>query len=215
LTGEVFAEAALPPHVEAVWRPRFLEVAREFLAHEAERRPLIDRSFVEIRGEHHLPGLTVSGRADRIDLRKDGRADIIDYKTGLGPSPKEARTLLEPQLALEAAVLKAGGFADLKAREAEDLLYVRLRPGRNFKVDCVNNEKSTKTKPEDRRSADELATEALLQLAKLTAALKTGKAGFKSRVAPFRDSDHGGDNDHLARVAEWSSADSDEEAGDE
>jgi ATP-dependent helicase/nuclease subunit B len=215
ITTEVFAEAALPPHVEAVWRPRFLEVAREFLAYEAERRPLIDRSFVEIRGEHHLPGLTVSGRADRIDLRKDGRADIIDYKTGLGPSPKEARSLLEPQLALEAAVLKAGGFADLKAREAEDLLYVRLRPGRNFKVDCVNNEKSTKTKPEDRRAADELATEALLQLAKLTAALKTGKAGFKSRVAPFRDSDYGGDYDHLARVAEWSSADSDEEAGDE
>jgi ATP-dependent helicase/nuclease subunit B len=99
--------------------------------------------------------------------------------------------------------------------ETEDLTYVRLRPGRNFRTETVNNEKSQRTKPEDRKSADELALESLTQLVKLTEALKTGRAGFKSRVAPFRDRDHGGDYDHLARVAEWSSADGDEEAGDE
>jgi ATP-dependent helicase/nuclease subunit B len=50
---------------------------------------------------------------------------------------------------------------------------------------------------------------------KLTTALREGRAGFKSRVAPFRDRDYGGDYDHLARVAEWSAADGEEEAGDE
>jgi ATP-dependent helicase/nuclease subunit B len=99
--------------------------------------------------------------------------------------------------------------------DTEDLTYVRLRPGKNFKTETVNNEKSQRTKPEDRKSADELALESITQLVKLTEALKTGRAGFKSRVAPFRDRDYGGDYDHLARVAEWSAADGDEEAGDE
>jgi ATP-dependent helicase/nuclease subunit B len=157
----------------------------------------------------------VSGRADRIDIRKDGKADIIDYKTGLSPSAKEARSLLDPQLSLEAAALKAGAFKGLKAMDSENLTYVRLRPGKNFKAETVNNEKSQRTKPEDMKSADQLALESLSQLIKLTEALKTGRAGFKSRVAPFKDRDYGGDYDHLARVAEWSSADSEEEGGDE
>jgi ATP-dependent helicase/nuclease subunit B len=215
IAQEVFDHAALPAHIDAIWRPRFMDMAREFLAYEAERRPAIDRTFVEIEARMDLPEITVSGRADRIDILKNGKAEIIDYKTGLTPSAKEARSLLDPQLSLEAAALKAGAFKGLKPMDTEDLTYVRLRPGKNFKVETVNNEKSQRTRPEDRKSADELALESITQLVKLAEALKTGRAGFKSRVAPFRDRDYGGDYDHLARVAEWSAADGDEEAGDE
>jgi ATP-dependent helicase/nuclease subunit B len=211
----VFDKAALPAHIDAIWRPRFIDTAREFLAHEAARRPSIDKTFVEVTARLELPEITVSGRADRIDLLKDGKAEIIDYKTGLSPSVKEARALLDPQLALEAAALKAGAFKDLKPLDSEDLTYIRLRPGRNFKAETVNNEKSQRTRPEDRRTAGELASESITQLVKLTEALRTGQAGFKSRVAPFRDRDYGGDYDHLARVAEWSAADGEEAAGDE
>ncbi|MFM2279969.1 MAG: hypothetical protein RLZZ444_2200, partial [Pseudomonadota bacterium] len=77
-------------------------------------------------------------------------------------------------------------------------------------IDTVNNEKSARTKEEDRRSANDLADQALLQMIRLTTALREGKNGFKSRVAPFKDRDYGGEYDHLARVSEWSSADSDE-----
>ena len=215
IAQEMFDAAALPVHIDAIWRPRFMDTAREFLAFEAERRPEIASMHVEVDARMEMPELTVSGRADRIDIRKDGRADIIDYKTGLTPSAKEARSLLDPQLSLEAAALKAGAFKGLKALETENLTYVRLRPAKNFKIETVNNEKSQRTKPEDRKSAEQLAVESIGQLVKLTEALKTGRAGFKSRVAPFRDRDYGGDYDHLARVAEWSSADGDEEGGDE
>lgn len=215
IAQDVFDQAQLPLHIDAIWRPRFMDMAREFLTYEAARRSDIISTSVEIDARMEMPGLTVSGRADRIDIRKDGKADIIDYKTGLSPSVKEARSLLDPQLSLEAAALRAGAFKGLKALDTENLIYVRLRPGRNFKAEPVNNDKSQRTRPEDRKSAEDLATESITQLAKLTEALKTGRAGFKSRVAPFRDRDYGGDYDHLARVAEWSAADSEEEAGDE
>jgi len=99
--------------------------------------------------------------------------------------------------------------------ETAALTYVRLRPGRNFKAETVNNENAQRAKPEDRKSAEMLADESLSQLTKLTTALREGKAGFKSRVAPFKDRDYGGDYDHLARVAEWSAADAEEVDGDE
>jgi ATP-dependent helicase/nuclease subunit B len=212
IVARVFDEAGLPAHIDAVWRPRFAEVGREFLAYEAERRGLIAESLVERGAKVKLPGsdLLLTGRADRIDLRRDGKADIIDYKTGLSPSMKEARVLLDPQLALEAAALRLGGFKDLKPMETDNLIYVRLRPGSGFKAETVNNENQARVKAEDVRTTDDLIERSLSQLIRLTEALRTGKAGFKSRVAPFKDRDYGGEYDHLARVAEWSSADNEE-----
>ena len=183
-------------------------MARAFLAWDGERRPFVAKSMVEQVARLEVTDhLTVSGRADRIDIRTDGRADIIDYKTGASPSAKVARTLLDPQLALEAAVLKGGGFPEIKPRETQDLKYVRLRPGGRFSVDTVNNDGG-----KDPHTAMELAEESMTQLIRLTGALRQNKAGFKSRVAPFKDGDHGGEYDHLARVAEWSVADA--EGGD-
>lgn len=210
IVHQVFEEWTLPAHVDAVWRSRAVEMAKRFLEWEAGRRPLIARSMVEQSAYLQVTeAMAVSGRADRIDIRTDGRADIIDYKTGASPSAKVARTLLDPQLALEAAVLKGGGFRELKPHETQDLQYVRLRPGSRFSVDTVNNEGG---RGDNTRSAMELAEESMSQLIRLTEALKDKKAGFKSRVAPFKDGDHGGEYDHLARVAEWSVADA--EGGD-
>jgi ATP-dependent helicase/nuclease subunit B len=185
-------------------------MARRFLIWEAGRRPFVAYSLVETKA--HLAvteWLAVSGRADRIDIRSDGRADIIDYKTGASPSAKVARTLLDPQLALEAAVLKGGGFEGVEPRDTQDLLYARLRPGNRFAEDKVNNEHG---RGDGVRSAMELAEGAISQLVKLAGALRENKTGFKSRVAPFKDGDHGGEYDHLARVAEWSVAET--EGGD-
>lgn len=213
IVHEVFGEWALPAHVDAVWRARALEMARRFLDWERERRPLVTRRLVEQSARMQVtPELAVSGRADRIDIRTDGRADIIDYKTGASPSAKVARTLLDPQLALEAAVLKGGGFKGIEPHETQDLTYVRLRPGSRFSVDKVNNEGGRGDKT---RSAMDLADESLSQLTTLTTALRAGRHGYKSRTAPFKDGDHGGEYDHLARVAEWSVAESEGGDGDE
>ena len=64
------------------------------------------KRHAELRGELAVPdlGVTLSGEADRIDETADGGVEIIDFKTGTNPSAKQARTLLSPQLSLEAAI---------------------------------------------------------------------------------------------------------------
>ncbi len=210
-----FAEAKLPAHVEAVWRPRFAETARAFLKWEAIRQSENLQSFTEIKALLNLPeGVQLSGIADRIDIKASGLADIIDYKTGSSPSVKQARSLLDPQLALEAAALAGGAFERIGPHQTENLIYVRLRPGERFKSETVNNDGSTSRSSQDIKSADILAEESLREFAKLVSLLKSGKRGFISRLLPESLGSFG-DFDHLARVAEWSTAEAAGEDGDE
>jgi ATP-dependent helicase/nuclease subunit B len=212
---ELFDMEELPAHIDAVWRPRFREVARAFLDWEAERRPAIRRTFTEVRGSVELDTVNIrlTGVADRIDLTGPKAADIIDYKTGYNPSPAQARTLLDPQLALEAAALSAGAFRDAGSLVPQDLLYVRLRPGSRFRADTVNNENSARS--DKAKSALDLAEESIDQLTKFVSLLQSGERGFTSRLIPAQQFDFGGDYDHLARVSEWSTAEDEEAAGDE
>ncbi|MGN6549142.1 MAG: double-strand break repair protein AddB [Pararhizobium sp.] len=213
ITARCFAEAKLPPHVAATWRPRFDRVAELFLAWERARDGTVRRRLVEARARMPIEplGVSLSGSADRIDLMADGTAEVIDYKTGASPSPKQARTLLDPQLPLEAGVLMLGGFRDLPKLVPSHLSYVRLRPGDVLKVEDVDNKKPEK--PET-RSAEELGEEALHQFAALVSLLASGERGFASRLIPASARDFGGEYDHLARVAEWSTAEEGEGNGD-
>ncbi|OWV91115.1 double-strand break repair protein AddB [Rhizobium sp. R693] len=212
---ELFDTEQLPAHIDAVWRPRFREVARSFLEWEAERQPGIRRTLTEVRGGVELEPINIrlSGVADRIDITGTGTADIIDYKTGHNPSPAQARALLDPQLALEAAALNAGAFRDAGSLVPQDLLYVRLRPGNRFDVDKVNNETSARS--DKAKSAMDLAADSIDQLVKFVSLLQSGEKGFTSRLVPAQQFDFGGDYDHLARVSEWSAAESEEATGDE
>lgn len=198
----------LPPHIDVVWRPRFEAVAREFLKWEKDRRALVKRSHIEARAGQEIPeaGIRLTGVADRIDIKTTGKADIIDYKTGLSPSVKQARSLLDPQLALEAAALMRGAFRDTGSPTPEDLIYVRLRPGERFGTDTINNEQAKATAKVAPKSAVELATDSIDQLAKFVISLREGKNGFVSRLIPEEQQAYGGEYDHLARVSEWSTA---------
>ena len=207
-----FDEEHLPAHIEVVWRPRFEAVSRSFIDWEKERYPEVKRSHTEARAGMEIPaaGIRLTGIADRIDIKTSGLADIIDYKTGLSPSVQQARSLLDPQLALEAAALRNNAFRDVGSPEPENLIYVRLRPGDRFKADQVNNEHSTRTGKKPPKSAIELAIDSIEQLEKFVTLLKRGDHGFSSRLIPEEQQAYGGEYDHLARVAEWSTA----EAGD-
>ncbi len=55
-------------------------------------------------------------------------------------------------------------------------------------------------------AAGELAEDALSELEKLLSGLMEGRFGFVSRLIPEEERAYGGEYDHLARVAEWSSA---------
>lgn len=205
----------LPAHVDIVWRQRFKEIARAYLAWDAARRPSVRRILTEVPAGVELPtaGIRLTGIADRLDLKTSGGVDIIDYKTGLSPSVPQARSLLDPQLALEAAALMTGGFRQTGALSPENLIYVRLRPGERFRADIVNNEENGRG--DNKKSAAELAEQALGELTRLVTLLRSGDRGFVSRLIPAQQNDFGGEYDHLARVAEWSTAEGEESSNDE
>lgn len=214
IVDELFDAERLPIHIDIVWRQRFASVGRAFIEWERDRRPEIRKTFTEVRGRIELAnGITLSGVADRIDVKGAHHADIIDYKTGLSPTPPQARSLLDPQLALEAAALQAGAFRDAGRLTPDNLLYVRLKPADSLIVDSVNNELSGRG--DNKKSAVELAGQSVEELARFVEALRSGERGYVSRLIPAQQNDFGGEYDHLARVAEWSTADTEEPGNDE
>ena len=206
-----FGQAALPPDVEAVWWPRFAAMAPHIIAFERARVDHLRSRHAEVAASPLPIGATdavISGRADRIDILHDGHADILDYKTGSSPSRRQAHTLVAPQLALEGAVLKRGGFATLGAADPADLVYVRLRPNGEVLVDSILEFKRK------RRPAGELSDDAWRRLEQLVAHYSDPEAGYLSRALPFREGDTDGDYDHLARVLEWSAGAEDDAEGE-
>jgi len=207
-----FAEAALPPDIEAVWWPRFEKLAANIIEWEHGRAEAVASRHAEERAEKTVvgrTGVTLSGYADRVDLLFGGMADILDYKTGSSPSKAQAHTLLAPQLALEGALLRRGAFRALDVREPSQLAFVRLKPnGDVFEESILEYNR----KP---RTASDLAEEAWARLEKLLFHYADPTTGYLSRALPFREGEADGDYDHLARVLEWSAGgESDDEAGE-
>ncbi len=99
---------------------------------EIARRGDISAIVAEIRGDISIPldddrTFTLSARADRIERRRDGSYAILDYKTGQPPTGKQVRMGLSPQLTLEAAILREGGFENIPADSSvSEIGYVRL-----------------------------------------------------------------------------------------
>lgn len=118
--GKYFAPLMERPEARALWWPRFQRIAAWFAEWEQARRGQINAIKAEIRGEIGIPldnerTFVLSARADRIERRDDGSFAILDYKTGQPPTGKQVRMGLSPQLTLEAAILREGGFADIPA----------------------------------------------------------------------------------------------------
>ncbi|KGF67983.1 hypothetical protein LL06_19160, partial [Hoeflea sp. BAL378] len=210
-----FAEARLPDATALVWRLRFDKAAATIVKWEMENSGGLARSLVEARAGLEMPlaGVRLTGMADRIDLRRDGTAWIIDYKTGGSPSRKEARILLDPQLALEAHALMQGGFADLGSLPVSGLFYLRLT-GKEQLADRIDDDPLNPGRGEPLHAPD-LAARAAEEFARLVGLLASGRRGFLSRAIPESARALGGDYDHLARVAEWQTAVDADGDGDE
>lgn len=203
IAAEHFLTARLPDATRLIWQSRFAGAAEKIVDWEQETSGQRVRSLVEQRAGLDLPaaGIRLTGLADRIDLCRDGTAWIIDYKTGGAPSRKEARSLLDPQLALEAHALRQGGFEELGETRPSALLYLRLTGKDPFaeRIDTDPNRpgRDAAMTPED------LADKAVDELTRLVTLLRSGKRGFLSRAIAQSVRATGGDYDHLARVAEW------------
>lgn len=213
IADQHFTRARLPGATDLIWRMRFDKAAETLVNWQTETVDGLKRSLVEARASLDLPlnGLRLTGMADRIDLRRDGSAWIIDYKTGVSPSRKEARILLDPQLALEAYALINGGFADLGKLPVSGLFYLRLT-GKDQVADRIDDDPAKPGKAE-MLNPEDLAVRAVDEFSRLTELLRSRKRGFLSRAIPESARSVRGEYDHLARVAEWQTA-VDSEGGD-
>ena len=195
IADEVFAQAGLAPATLALWRPRFVKAARWFVDLERKRRKDITQVYAEIRGTRNFPGpggdFLLRGRADRIDILRQGGAAIIDYKTGNPPTPRQVDELITPQLPLEGAILRDGGFPDIGRLTAKNLIYIQFGGG------------AQAGRIVEMPDRDDLIREAEEKLSGRIAAFDHEDTAYFPRVMPYR-TDIEGDYDHLARVREWS-----------
>ena len=204
-----FAPLMERPEARALWWPRFQRIATWFADWESARRDNLDRIKAETRGEIKIPLdneriFSLSARADRIERRHDGSFAILDYKTGQPPTGKQVRMGLSPQLTLEAAILREGGFADIPADSSVgELVYVRLSgnnpPGeqRTLELKIRNNDTP--------QSPDAAADEARLKLEALIRAFENEDQAYTSLNLSMWSNRYGAYDD-LARIKEWSAA---------
>jgi ATP-dependent helicase/nuclease subunit B len=188
------------PEARALWWPRFERIARWLVGWERERRAGIAEMRAELRGEIVLAlgarSFRLYGRADRIERRRDGGCAILDFKTGAPPTSRQVRAGIAPQLTLEAAILRRGGFRGFDAgARIDELTYVRLRGGEPAG-------EAEPVKLED-RTPDEAADHALARLTALATRFEDEATPYRSLVLPMWSNRYG-TYDDLARVKEWS-----------
>jgi probable DNA repair protein len=137
-------EKAFPKGDEA-WLRSHREIERErlrtliitWLEVERKREPfrnVVHQQAIEVT----LGGLTIKGRADRIEQTNDGASIILDYKTGgAGYSPKwwDTPRPQDPQLPIYAVAQRIAG------REIAGVAFARVRAGDcKFQGEAVRKE---------------------------------------------------------------------------
>ncbi len=211
IASTCFEEAKLPPDISALWWPRFTALIPKLVEFEEARQQASIIRKSELSSDK-IPvgatGVTLSARADRVDVMGKHQAVVMDYKTGATPSITDARKLDAPQLALEVALLSKGAFGDLGELNIQDALFVRL--GNKGAVDPERLEGGRMPRP-----PTELGDEAWARLEKLFYYYGTETNGYVSRAYPAK-SRAAGDApfDHLARVFEWSATGSESDEDD-
>lgn len=195
---EEFAVFQGDPARHAFWWRPFERLAPLFVAFDRARRDAGFQVFTEQMAK--LPvtlatgdRITVTGKADRLEIGPDGRLAAFDYKTGSRkPKAKDITEGLMPQLPLTAALAGQAAFPNLPPLQGIGALgYLRVGDQPDGKPDFVlaGNE-AAEVERLWNRILDDLAD------------LASGRKGYASRLAPDKTMGPG-DYDHLARVREW------------
>lgn len=201
----VFARLETLPARRAIWRRRLRIQGEKFLAFEAERSLRVKARHVEIDGTWRFPvegvDFILRGRADRIDALGDGSYEIIDFKTGSVPLPKEMKDLLAPQLPAEAKMLAGGGFEpELAAGPVSALTYLRLP------ADPNGFEEKPFVLPDGMDLSAAIEALHISLQARIAAYLLHDNQPMAPDILLRQNRTYEGDYDHLSRRAEWAAA---------
>lgn len=197
----MFDRPEVHPLLKALWQPRLIEavrwIAAEVAKDKAEGRTIV---AVEKEGRAEVAGVTLMGKADRIDRLADGRIGIIDYKTGKPPSARQVKAGFSLQLGLLGVIAELGGFEGIGDRlEAGDFEYWSLaKKGDQFgyrerPVDPMGKR--------DKIVTDSFTAHAHEHFESVANAYLLGGAPFRAEINP--EVANYGDYDQLMRLEEW------------
>ncbi len=129
ISHDILHSTNWPSYTQKIWQTKFSSIAEPFVIFDEERRKFRKYIYPECSGELSL---TIAGQdlkivavADRIEVDGQGRAVIVDYKTGVLPTKKDIENGLSPQLIIEALILEGGGFG-VKVHNVEEVVYVKF-----------------------------------------------------------------------------------------
>lgn len=189
------------PLIRALWQPRLTEAAL-WIAQTVEddrlegRVPLLS----EEKGSADFAGVTLTGRADRIDRMEANGLAVIDYKTGAPPSDAQVKGGYALQLGLIGLIAEKGGFAGVKGK-AQAFEYWSLA---RLKTDFGFRRSPTKGKGSNKSDPDTFVAETAARFEGAAGKWLTGDAPFTAKLHPeFAYSEY----DHLMRLEEWQGRD--------
>lgn len=197
-----FAPLMSDPEVASFWWPRFCRMAAWLVDQEFEFRKSAKGIFAETEGllEFDVNGVVYSlyARADRIDVLDNGKARIIDYKTGAVPSVKQVMSGMKPQLPLEAAILALQGFLNISPTQSDELVFLNISG-------ATDEGKHIAIKAGKELDPTELGIIHFNELKSLLRSYQNPEQPYYPRANLFKE-DEKSDYDHLSRFAEWSLA---------
>jgi ATP-dependent helicase/nuclease subunit B len=191
-----------------IWLKRFEAAARQFLDFEQGRSHLVAERHAEVDGRWDLrlaEPFAVTGKADRVDVLTDGTLEILDFKTGSPPSGAAMKGFEAPQLPVEALVARQGGFKDIPAAPTSALTYIKVGLGPDaFKPSSFALSEGM--------SVSDVADEIWRRMQGQIDYFLLRDNPMPARLLPLKTQRFAGAYDHLARVAEWTAVDGEDEA---
>ncbi len=188
------------PLLHALWVPRVRRAVEWAAAETASwRADGWTLSGVEAKGQAVIAGVTLTGKADRIDRGADGTLAVVDYKTGNPPVHAMVQDGFALQLGLLALLAQDGALQDVPAVPVSRLSYWKLSGGAGTVGEerdplLYNGKPWIDTSGFIARCRDDFA--------QLAAVYLLGNAPFIAK-AHSEYAERYRDYDHLARVAEW------------
>jgi ATP-dependent helicase/nuclease subunit B len=186
------------PLIRALWLPRLSEASTWIevnVAHHRSEGRLPIRA--EVSGKADFAGITIKGRADRIDRLPDGTLAIVDYKTGAPPDNRQIAAGFAMQLGLIGLIAEQGGFNGVSGSAAAFEYWSLVRDQRTRAFGKVFSPVIGKAAVSEPHAFVALVA---AQFAVAAAKWLTGDGAFTAKLQP----DYAwNEYDQLMRLEEW------------
>lgn len=114
IAKDLLETSNIPAASKKIWQMKINAMKNAWVGFDEERRAAAKIIYSELAGQITLElagqKTNIEARVDRIEMDKEGKILIYDYKTGEIASKKEVEAALSPQLIISALIASENGF---------------------------------------------------------------------------------------------------------